>query len=252
MQSHNKQKYTSDNQKETKWLLIIDSLTFLLLCHFPVLPFLPQQLKWRLRHWFYDCDIFLHEQGTGFICCKNKLVGPEWALNCINIGVWPNTVAVSPFSEMCFAIRIQCIGHVVVLIHLLTKTKTPGCWSLSFSTMCETEVGYLTSAASGNVTSTHFSHSSRRSEGLSGCRPRERDVRLFPASENGSPPFLLDSCHIDSTDRQDDLTDTLWVLYDFFILTEQTELDRFMCLMQQHILVLESSGRFYGFVWLWA
>lgn len=58
-----------------------------------------------------------------------------------------------------------------------------------------------------------FSHSTWRSEGPSGCRPGERDVHLFPAKENGSPPFLLESCHIDSTDRQtdrqDDLTDTL-------------------------------------------
>lgn len=29
--------------------------------------------------------------------------------------------------------------------------------------------------------------------------PPERDVHLLPANENGSPPFLLDSCHIDST-----------------------------------------------------
>lgn len=36
-------------------------------------------------------------------------------------------------------------------------------------------------------------------------------MHLFPANENGSPPFLLESCHIDSTDRQTDL------LYDFFI-----------------------------------
>lgn len=40
--------------------------------------------------------------------------------------------------------------------------------------------------------------------GLSDCRPRERDVRLLLANENGSPPFLLESCHIDSTRTQTD------------------------------------------------
>lgn len=113
----------------------------------------------------------------------------------------------------------ESVSHVVVLIHLLTKTKTTGSRSLSFSTMCEREIGYLTSAVSGNVTSTHFSHSTWRSEGPSGCRTRERDVHLFPANENGSPPFLLESCHIDSTDRQTRWLD--WqtcVFYDLFLL----------------------------------
>lgn len=145
------------------------------------------------------------------------------------------------------AIKIHWFSHVVVLIHLLTKTKTTGSWSLSFSTMCQREVGYLTSAVSGNVTSTHFSHSTWRTEGLSGCRPRERDVHLFPANENGSPPFLLESCHIDSTDRQRRWLD--WqtcVFYDFFILTEQTELDILLFLTQIYTLVFVFSAIFYS------
>ena len=97
---------------------------------------------------------------------------------------------VSPFHE---------ISKVVVLIYLnqdqcllITSVSTVHVW----------EIGHLTSAAFGNVTSSHFSHSNWRAGGLSSWRPRERDVHLFLANENGSPPFLLESCHIDSIHRQ--------------------------------------------------
>lgn len=99
-------------------------------------------------------------------------------------------------------------GRVVRLIHSFNQNQNP--WqsvilSPSVQYVCVWEIGHLTSAAFGNVASSHFSHSTWRAERLSGCRPRERDVHLFPANENGSPPFLPESCHIDSTHRHADL-----------------------------------------------
>lgn len=111
------------------------------------------------------------------------------------------------------------ISHVVVLIHLLTKTKTTGSQSLSFSTvflcLCR-KIGHPTSAAFENFTSSNFSHSTWKSEGLSCCRPRKKGCAFVSCQWKqlpALPAWLMPHRLNRQTQRRDRQWYPLWLVH---------------------------------------